>query len=285
MEPKYGDGISQKHETSRGRISITVVVPVEAALGVLRAAARKPIIGSALWCLAAAVLSNRLSVQFARHEPPSPPLFFFFSLHRVALRRRSHPSPFMPPHPLTHCSLAYTLLSLFQLTSTRQKRSDFLACCSIHLRKVLSQPFHLLPGHPTVSLFSSPMSAADVVFISGATGLHSFGINGPYDGTAEVSGGYAVYSKRGDGSVCIEHRAGKWQVKHVAAKGRDSSIASASGHRVLDDYASCVWRVLDGGASVDQTLEIVSGADAQRQASDCPLPPPHPPPPPSLPPP
>jgi hypothetical protein len=121
------------------------------------------------------------------------------------------------------------------------------------------------------------MSAADVVFISGATGDWSFGINGPYDRTAEVSGGYAVYAKRGDGSVCIEHRAGKWEVKHVADKGKDISYASVFGNRALEDCASCVWSVRDGTSRVNQTLEIVSGADAQRQASDCPLPPPPPP--------
>ena len=122
------------------------------------------------------------------------------------------------------------------------------------------------------------MSAADVVFISGATGDFNFGINGPYDRTAELSGGYAVYAKRGDGSVCIEHRAGKWQVKPVSTKGKDLSIAYVSGNRALEDCASCVWCVWDGTTLVDQTLEIVSGADAQRQASDCPLPPPPPPP-------
>jgi hypothetical protein len=106
------------------------------------------------------------------------------------------------------------------------------------------------------------MSAADVVFISGATGMRSFAINGPYDRTAELSGGYAVYAKRGDGSVCIEHRAGKWQVKHVSTKGKDSSLASVIGNRALEDCASCVWKVSDGTAFVDQTLEIQRGRRA-----------------------
>ena len=261
---------------ARSRISVTVAVEVVAVLGGPSSSGSKADIGSTLWCLAVAVLSNQLSVLFASHALPSPSLF---SLHRVALRRRSHPPPppscrpFMPPHPLTPWRLAHTLLSLFQLTTTRQKRSALVACCSIHRRKV---PSHHIP----VSLSSPPMSAADVVFISGATGERSFGINGPYDRTAELSGGYAVYAKRGDGSVCIEHRAGKWEVKHVSTKGEDSSYASVSGNRALEDCASCVWSVLYGTARVDQTLEIVSGADAQRQASDCPLPhPPSPPPP------
>jgi hypothetical protein len=77
------------------------------------------------------------------------------------------------------------------------------------------------------------------------------GINGPYDRTAELSGGYAVYAKRGDGSVCIEHRAGKWRVKHVSDKGKDLSYAFISGNRALEDCASCVWSVWDGPADVD----------------------------------
>ena len=97
----------------RSRISVTVAAPVVAALGGPSSSGSKADIGSALWCLAAAVLSNQLSVLFASHALPSPPLFSLH--HRVALRRRSHPPPppscrpFMPPHPLTPWRLAYTL--------------------------------------------------------------------------------------------------------------------------------------------------------------------------------
>ncbi len=54
------------------------------------------------------------------------------------------------------------------------------------------------------------MSAGDVIFISGAAGVHAASINGVYDRTSETSGGYAVYAKRGDGGTCMEHYAGKW---------------------------------------------------------------------------
>ena len=73
------------------------------------------------------------------------------------------------------------------------------------------------------------MSAADVLFISGATGVHAAAINGGYDRTSETSGGYALYAKRGDVGMCIEHRAGDWQVKHVSSKGKNGCTAYVAG--------------------------------------------------------
>ena len=69
------------------------------------------------------------------------------------------------------------------------------------------------------------MSEADVIFISGAAGFNAASINGVYDRTSEISGGYAVYAKRGDVSMCMEHYGGKWQVKHVSGKGKDMLYA------------------------------------------------------------
>jgi hypothetical protein len=127
------------------------------------------------------------------------------------------------------------------------------------------------------------MSAGQVVFISGATGLWSYGINGPYDRTAEVSGGYPVYMKRGDGSLCIEHQDGQWRVRHVAEKGgRYYYIAQATGNCALEDCTLRTWSVSVGTARVDQPLKIVVGADAEREVTHVPLlsefysPPPHP---------
>jgi hypothetical protein len=73
------------------------------------------------------------------------------------------------------------------------------------------------------------MSARDVVFISGATGPFAAGINGAYDRTSEVCGGHAMYAKRGDASVCIQHYGGLWQLKAVSIKGQGGSWASVAG--------------------------------------------------------
>jgi hypothetical protein len=54
------------------------------------------------------------------------------------------------------------------------------------------------------------MSAADVLFISGATGVYDAAINGIYDRTSEMSDGHALYAKRGDKSMCMEHFGGNW---------------------------------------------------------------------------
>jgi hypothetical protein len=104
IEPKYGEysvttaAMLALHarRKARSRISVTVAVPVVAVLGGPSSRGSKADIGSTLWCLAVAVLSNQLSVLFASHALPSPSLF---SLHRVALRRRSHPPPPPPAAP------------------------------------------------------------------------------------------------------------------------------------------------------------------------------------------
>ena len=54
---------------------------------------------------------------------------------------------------------------------------------------------------------------AGPVFISGAAGMYSAGINGFYSVTEEKSSdGRVVLSKRGDPSMCVEHRRGHWEV-------------------------------------------------------------------------
>jgi hypothetical protein len=115
------------------------------------------------------------------------------------------------------------------------------------------------------------MSAGAVVFISGATGPWAAAINGPYDRTGEISGGYAVYSKRGDPSVCIEHRGGHWQVKDVSSKGKYACMAYVAGGCALEDCTSRVWKVDDGVPEhplIDQpSVKMVTGREAERQVS------------------
>ena len=84
------------------------------------------------------------------------------------------------------------------------------------------------------------MSAGVVVFISGATGRWAAAINGPYDQTGEISGGYAVYSKRGDPNMCIEPRVGQWEVKKTSEKGRNVCMAYVDGGCALEDCTSRV---------------------------------------------
>ncbi len=69
------------------------------------------------------------------------------------------------------------------------------------------------------------MSSGNVIFISGAIGPFSYGINGPYDRTAEIRGGYDVFEKRGDASVCIEHHEGIWKARHVSDKRGAHALA------------------------------------------------------------
>ena len=90
------------------------------------------------------------------------------------------------------------------------------------------------------------MSEALVLFISGATGPNAAGINGVYDRTSETSGGYALYRKRGDGSVLLEHRDGKWEVKPVSGKGTATFYAYVAGGCAAEACTSRMWKVFDG---------------------------------------
>jgi hypothetical protein len=83
------------------------------------------------------------------------------------------------------------------------------------------------------------------VFISGATGPHAASINGFYVVTEEKSlDGRLVLSKRGDPSVCIEHRGGDWNL--LSNKGKAGCLAYVAGGCVLEDCTSRVWRVSNG---------------------------------------
>ena len=110
---------------------------------------------------------------------------------------------------------------------------------------------------------------AGPVFISGATGPHASSINGFYVVTEEKSlDGRLVLSKRGDPSMCIEHRGGKWDVKDVSSKGKDACMASVAGGCTLEDCTSRVWKVATGKGWEDQpsvkmaTGSLVAEADA-----------------------
>jgi hypothetical protein len=81
-----------------------------------------------------------------------------------------------------------------------------------------------------------------------------------------------VFAKRGDGSVCVEHHDGSWNVRHVSDKGSAQALARVIGYCLLEDCASRVWSVLDMKCYVDQPVTIVSGADAVRQVTPAPPP-------------
>ena len=118
------------------------------------------------------------------------------------------------------------------------------------------------------------MSAGDVVFISGATGVNAAGINGPYDGTSESSDGYTLFRKRGDAGVMMEHFAGKWRVKSVTDKGKDLCYACVVGGCALEACTSRLWKEGTGGKGfVDAPgLKVMTGAEAERKVSGCGLP-------------
>ena len=105
-------------------------------------------------------------------------------------------------------------------------------------------------------------------FISGATGPYKAIINGVYGRTNEVSGGYPSYVRLGDASWCIEHRQGRWQIKHVSFLGTDQCCASVPGGCALEACTSRVWMVWDGQEFYHQrSMKMVTGAEAEPAVS------------------
>ena len=123
---------------------------------------------------------------------------------------------------------------------------------------------------------------AATVLVSGATGDWAWTINGVFAPTQEKGlDGRVVYGKCGDGSTCIEHYAGYWQVKPVSSKGKDGSFAYVTGGCALEACTSRVWGVFNGITWHDQpSVKAVKGANAEREVrGGCtthPLPPPPP---------
>ena len=110
---------------------------------------------------------------------------------------------------------------------------------------------------------------ADTVLVSGATGDMAEAINGLFAPTQEKGlDGRVVYGKCGDGSMCIEHYAGEWQVRAVSSKGTKGSIARVTGGCALEACTSRVWRVGNEKTFEDQpSVKAVTGADAEREVS------------------
>ena len=110
---------------------------------------------------------------------------------------------------------------------------------------------------------------AATVLVSGATGDRAGAINGLFAPTQEKGfDGRVVYGKCGDGSMCIEHYAGQWQVKPVSYKGEYVRCAYVTGGCALEACTSRVWSVRNGITFEDQpSVKAVTGADAEREVS------------------
>ena len=107
------------------------------------------------------------------------------------------------------------------------------------------------------------------VYISGATGPKAEFINGYFLPTEEKGlDGRVMYSKRGDGSMCIEHLRGQWQIKPVSSKGTAACYASVAGGCPFENCTSRLWNVLIENKSTNQlNMKMSTGADAELQVS------------------
>jgi hypothetical protein len=110
---------------------------------------------------------------------------------------------------------------------------------------------------------------AGPVLISGATGSLASFVNGYYEPTEEKGAdGRVMYVKRGDGSVCIEHFEGDWEVKSISSKNLNLQFAYVSGGLALEACTSKEWMVYDhieDDFFKQPSVKMVTGAEAERQ--------------------
>ena len=113
---------------------------------------------------------------------------------------------------------------------------------------------------------SNDNARAAPVAISGATGPYAAWINGVLEPTQEKGlDGRVLYRKRGDGSMLLEHRDGKWEVKSVSNKGKNLGNAYVAGGCAAEACTSRMWKVFDGTWQDAPSVKMVAGAEAQRQ--------------------
>ena len=139
-------------------------------------------------------------------------------------------------------------------------------------------------------------SKATDVFISGATGPNAARINGHYVPTQETGlDGRILYLKSdfdvnydecflddrdasaddAKGLMCIEHRSGDWEVKHVSQRGTAMCYACFTNGSSLETCTSRLWRAVRivGPDQMewrdDRNIKLVTGEKAMK-AVRCP---------------
>ncbi len=136
-------------------------------------------------------------------------------------------------------------------------------------------------------------SKATDVFISGATGLNAARINGHYVPTQETGlDGRILYLKsdfechyeegvfddtripsadNAKGVMCIEHRSGDWEVKHVLQRGTAMCYACFTNGSSLETCTSRLWRAVRivGPDQLDllddRKIKLVTGDKAMKK--------------------
>jgi hypothetical protein len=115
---------------------------------------------------------------------------------------------------------------------------------------------------------SNDNARAAPVAISGATGANADFINGIFEPTQEKGlDGRVLYRKRDNPNICMEHHGGKWEVKPMSSKGKDSFYAYvAGGCSAYEACTSRLWTVNVNGTWQDApSVKMVTGAELQSQ--------------------
>jgi len=110
---------------------------------------------------------------------------------------------------------------------------------------------------------------ATCIYLRGAS-MMAWSVNGVYDITADIADGYPVYARRGGDGIIIEHKNGKWGVKHLLEMGSDACIAKVEGGRALSACRKRPWYIGDHTTRdfvKQDNVEMLIGDDAHREVS------------------
>jgi hypothetical protein len=120
---------------------------------------------------------------------------------------------------------------------------------------------------------------AAAVFISGATGVNAWCINGYFEPTQEKGpDGRLILTKRGDANILLEHFAGRWNVKSrvilEASKCKAGTFAYIPGGCALvGSYPHSTpfqFKVYDGKNFIDAPgVKMETGPEARQKVSGC----------------
>ncbi len=78
-----------------------------------------------------------------------------------------------------------------------------------------------------------------------------------------------MYSKCGDAGICIEHKAGMWQVKLVSDKATSQCMAAIIGGHALKDCALRSWRARNDKNDLAEQpgMKMSTGSDAEQKVN------------------
>lgn len=117
-----------------------------------------------------------------------------------------------------------------------------------------------------IEKYGDKLSQAVALDIRGAIGMNAFKVNGVYEPTHEIAGGWPVYQRKGSFDYWLEFNSERenWQIKSAANRGMDSAFAYVDASPPCSpDRCEGPWWVYTGS----KTSESSNGWEVQRSVT------------------